>query len=81
MELYEFTSLTEKMQIETARTGIFLAERADAVNHISLYNLGTFYVEIYHSVGLNKVAMVRAFKTTNTLAPYLEQFKDIKGLL
>ncbi|MDB5137175.1 MAG: hypothetical protein JWP37_3778 [Mucilaginibacter sp.] len=80
MEIYEFKSLKESKQIEITQRGVFLASRTDSGNHISLYNLDGFYVEVYYSIDLERVVMIRAFDSTDPLERYLDG-EEFKGLI
>jgi hypothetical protein len=74
MKMYEFTALDKEKQVESAHRGVFLSAKQEFGNHISLYNLDGFYVEVYHSIELDKVVMIRAFDSIDGLEPYLNDF-------
>jgi len=52
----------------------FIAERKEGVLTILLYQLYSFYVEVYYQQDLNEIQKIRTFSNTELLEPYLEQF-------
>ncbi len=53
----------------------FIAERREGVLTILLYQLYSFYVEVYYQQDLNEIQRLRTFSNTELLEPYLEQVK------
>lgn len=81
MTLEQFDTLSKSEQQEQLLNhGIFLAERQDGPFRVMLYQLDSFYVEVYFFSRYNKVAFFLGFDTTEALQPYLEEI-DINGLL
>jgi hypothetical protein len=51
----------------------FIAERREGVLTILLYQLYSFYVEVYYQQDLNEIQRLRTFSNTELLEPYLDQ--------
>ena len=51
--------------------GIFLMDHLTDAYYIKLYNLNSFYVEVYFEDSTHKISYARAFKSTMYLQPYL----------
>jgi hypothetical protein len=80
MTVYEFTHLDEATQAETLlEKGIFLTERLYKNFTIFLYQVDSFYVEVYHNLRFNMLQGMRCFEDDETLQPYLESI-DISCL-
>ena len=81
MTLAEFNKLkTEEQQKAVLRQGVFLAERKDAPLRMMLYDMGSFYVEVFFLSRYNKVAWFNGFTSTKKLEPYLKKI-DVSSLL
>jgi len=80
MTASQFTHLDEVTQagILLAR-GTFLTERLYKNLTIFLYQLDSFYVEVYHNIRYNMMQGIRCFDDDETLLPYLESI-DISCL-
>jgi hypothetical protein len=55
------------------RFGSYIAERANPLFRIMLYEIEGFYVEVYFFKWSNKPFFYSTFKSTNKLWPYLRQ--------
>lgn len=73
MTLYEFNALSDFEQAEVLWTGALLAHREDGIFRILLYQLDSFYVEVFYNKTGNTLSRFRSFSTTSLLEPYLEQ--------
>jgi hypothetical protein len=51
--------------------GHFLARRWASPDRISLYHLGSFFVELYYDTHANRIACVRNFRNTVPLEIYV----------
>lgn len=81
MTLDEFTTLNEARQAETLlERGIFLTDRLYKNFSIFLYQLDSFYVEVYHNLRYDILQGIRCFEDDDTLQPYLERI-DISCLV
>jgi hypothetical protein len=70
----------EEQQKAVLQKGVFLAERKDPPLRMMLYDMGSFYVEVFFLSRFNKVAWFNAFDTTEKLDAYLEEI-DLSLLL
>lgn len=77
MTLYQFNLLNETEQAEAVWSGVHFGERQDEEHSILLYQVDSFYVEVYYHSENNVVSRMRGFSSTEQLTPYLEQMKDL----
>ena len=75
MTLYEFNQLDEMEQAEAVWDGVFIGDREDAEHKILLYQIDSFYVEVYYHKEYNVIRRFRSFSSTDQLQPYLEKIK------
>lgn len=81
MTLDQFTLLNEAKQAETLlERGIYLADRVYKNFSIILYQLDSFYVEVYHNLRFDIMQGMRCFQDDDALLPYLESI-DISSLV
>lgn len=81
MTLYDFQLLPEHEQIETLyQQGVFIGKRKEAFSIILLYQLESFYVEVYYRKYRSYVKKLYCFDSTELLDPYLEQI-DVENLV
>ena len=81
MTLDEFAILNDARQAETVlERGIFLADRLYKNFSIFLYQLDSFYVEVYHNLRFDIMQGMRCFEDDDALQPYLESI-DISCLV
>jgi hypothetical protein len=74
MTLYQFKSKNETEQTDIIGSkGELIAEREEKFCTIHLYQVGSFYVEVYHHNHFNVVIRVKSFKDLKQLDPYLQQ--------
>lgn len=73
MTLSEFEQMDEAAQMEAVWGGAFVAIRTDSENEILLYQVDSFYVEVYYNGEYNRIKKFRSFSSTDELIPYLEQ--------
>jgi hypothetical protein len=75
MRLKEFSELSEAEQIRMIMAyGILLAERSSGANHIYLYAVGSFYIELFHQLAEaenSSLRILKAFDDTKYLDDYL----------
>lgn len=80
MTIADFTLLDEIKQAQTlVERGVFVAERLYKNFSIFLYQVDSFYVEIYHNLRYNAMQGMRSFEDDEALEPYLEEI-DISCL-
>jgi hypothetical protein len=81
MTLDEFAGLNETRQAETLlERGNFIADRLYKNFSIFLYQLDSFYVEVYHNLRFDILQGIRCFEDDDALQPYLESI-DISCLV
>jgi len=76
--LYNFESLSRFEQTEAVLTGTLLAHRKDGFFHITLYQIDSFYVEVYYHKDDKTILHLHPFLSIRFLDPYLEQI-DLTG--
>ncbi|MFL5811629.1 MAG: hypothetical protein ACJ749_19045 [Flavisolibacter sp.] len=80
MNIADFMLLDEIKQAQTlVERGVFVAERLYKNFSIFLYQVDSFYVEIYHNLRYNAMQGMRSFEDDEALEPYLEDI-DISCL-
>ena len=84
MTLEEFYDLDEMEQRETVwENGEFLDDRMDedGVHRVALYQIFSFYVELFYNIEYNVLSKLIAFSDTEMLDIYLQQFSldELKG--
>ena len=60
--------------------GSCIGNRTEGSYQIFVYQLYSFYVEIYYNVGVVQAKKIKAFASTDHLKPYLHQI-DISKIL
>ena len=76
-----FQQLSKREQTTTTwEQGVFVAMRKSENLMVLLYQLDTFYVEMYYNHPLVKIEKVRCFSCTDELEPYLSAI-DLSDLL
>jgi len=78
LTLYHFNELNENDKARATWEGVFLAHREDGVYRILLYQIDSFYVEVYYDKEKNVLIKFKSFLTTRLLDPYLDQI-EIEG--
>ena len=74
MTVFEFDLLTEDEKISVLwRQAQFIAERKESRYFIYLYQVASFYLEVWYSNNLIDIYKLNSFSNTDQLAPYLEQ--------
>ena len=80
MTLYQFNVLTENEKTALVwNGGDFVGDRKENNLTISLYQVQSFYVEVFYSGKENKISRLRSFSSINQLEPYLNNI-DISGI-
>lgn len=78
MTLYDFKKLSDFEQAQAVWNGTFLAHREEGLFRVILYQIDSFYAEVYYQKEQNIISHFRTFTTTRLLDPYLEQI-DLAG--
>lgn len=73
MNIHQFRRLNEMQQLSlTEQKGVALAERKTAYCSVYLFQIGSFYVELYQHSHFNVVTRINSFTNTTLLEPYFE---------
>ena len=73
MTLYEFNALDEMEQAEAIwNEGSRIAERIDGEFKLILFQIDSFYVEVWHHIEHQVVKKYRSFSSTAQLKPYFD---------
>lgn len=73
MTLYQFKALSDFEQAEAVWKGTLLGRREDGFYRVLLYQIDSFYVEVYYHKTANVILRFSPFSTTELLEPYLQQ--------
>ena len=73
MTIYQFNALSEMEQIETIWNVPAVAERIENGYKIFLFQIGSFYVELYHHLERDSTERLRTFSNADQLSPYLQK--------
>jgi len=71
----EFNRLGYYKQIEAVLRGTFLAGRLTDRHYVKLYNLHSFYVEVFYDDRHHLITHFWAFRNTQSVTPYLNSLK------
>jgi hypothetical protein len=71
----EFNCLVYHHKMEAVLQGIFLADRLSEHYYVKLYNLDSFYVEVFYDDRSHLITKFRAFEHTLFVLPYLNELK------
>jgi hypothetical protein len=81
MTLFQFKQLENNEQGEvTWQKGVHLSTRFSGLHAILLWQIDSFYVEIFYNRIDDKIERLRSFRSTIPLGPYLNQI-DINAVL
>ena len=73
MTLYEFIKMEESEQAEAVWNGVFVADREDEEHRILLYQIESFYVEVYYHKKHNAIISFSSFSSIEKLDAYLDK--------
>jgi len=73
MNSNDFIQLDESQKIEAVLNATFLAERLTDEHYVCLYNLDTFYIEVFFDDRTHLISKFRAFEHTLFVMPYLDE--------
>jgi hypothetical protein len=79
MTLYQFRTLSEVKQQQVMWNGIHIADRIQGTYRIVLYQMDSFYIEVFYNHENNNIDRYRAFYSIEQLRPYLAQI-DITAI-
>ena len=74
MTLYDYSELNEVEQHEVLWDhGVMVGDRNDDQHNIILYQIFSFYVELYYNPDYDVLKRLRSFSRLEFLDPYIEQ--------
>lgn len=74
MEWCEFQSMQDSEKIaQLYRNGVYIGKRRCSSEVVLLYQLDSFYVEVYYSKYRSVIDRLQTFRSTVHLDPYLDQ--------
>ena len=72
MNMYQFNGLDEVKQIEFLwSAGVLVGSRQEGFYKILLYQIDSFYVEVFYQYFQGKMVKIKSFTDTDQLEPYL----------
>lgn len=75
MNQFDFSLLEENEQLDILyHEGVYIGKRKEGLRNILLYQLESFYVEVYYLKHRSHPDKIRCFRSTVFLDPYLENF-------
>jgi hypothetical protein len=81
MNMYQFNCLDEVRQIELLwSTGVLIGSRQEGFYKILLYQINSFYVEVFYKYFQGKMVKLKSFTDTDLLEPYITSI-NITSLL
>jgi hypothetical protein len=81
MNMYQFNCLDEVRQIELLwGAGVLIGSRQEGFYKILLYQIDSFYVEVFYQYFQGKMVKLKSFTDTDQLQPYLDAI-NITALL
>jgi hypothetical protein len=81
MNMYQFNCLDEVRQIELLwSAGVLIGSRQEGLYKILLYQIDSFYVEVFYQYFQGKMVKLTSFTDTEQLKPYLDAI-NITALL
>lgn len=70
MTLYQFNSLEELWE-----RGVMIGHRIDDLHKVVLYQIHSFYVELFYHSEYNVLRRLRSFSNVECLDAYIQDFK------
>ena len=81
MKLFDFQLLAEPAQLDLLyEEGVYIGKRKEGYQNVLLYQLESFYVEVFYYKHRCYATGVRCFRSTALLDPYLESM-DVEHLV
>jgi len=81
MSIHSFNLLSLQRQQKLVLTkGVFLSKRKTEHFVIALYQLGSFYVEVFAHKNSSRICLISSFDSVDGLNPYLEEI-DVGQLI
>ena len=75
MTLYQFNDLDEAEQHEAIWDhGVMIGDKIEGEHKIILYQIFSFYVELYYHIEYNVLRRLKSFSNTECLDAYIKDF-------
>ena len=73
MKLYEFNRLDKDRQAQTLKDyGVLIEERLEKEDQVLVYQMQTFYAEVYYHKGYKIIKKLRSFTNSDNVFPYVK---------
>lgn len=73
MKLYEFNRMDKNMQEQTLKDyGVLIEERLEKEDQVLVYQMQSFYAEVYYHKGYKIIKKLRSFTNANNVFPYVK---------
>ena len=73
MTIQEFIAMDYEGRLNTALRAVCVAGRDESVFKVLLYQLNSFYIEVYYNKIHHYISELKPFDSTDQLDPYLER--------
>lgn len=81
MTLFDFQLLSKNEQVDLLyKEGVYIGKRKINNSCVLLYQLESFYIEVYYKKYRCSVIRIHCFRSTTLLDPYMEQI-DVEHLV
>ncbi len=81
MTLFDFQLLSKNEQVDLLyKEGVYIGKRKINNSCVLLYQLESFYIEVFYKKYRCSVIRIHCFRSTTLLDPYLEQI-DVEHLV
>lgn len=75
MKLREFQELNYQQKVDITNHAVCIGGRSDDTHMILLYQLDSFYIEVYYHKRYSYISDLNAFDDMSLLDPYLERIE------
>ena len=73
MKLYEFNRLDKDRQAQTLKDyGVLIEERLEKEDQVLVYQMQSFYAEVYYHKGYKIIKKLRSFTNADNVFPYVK---------
>ena len=73
MKLYEFNRLDKDRQAQTLKDyGVLIEERLEKEDQVLVYQMQTFYAEVYYHKGYKIIKKLRSFTNADNVFSYVK---------
>lgn len=73
MKLYEFNRMDKDSQAQTLKDyGVLIEERLEKEDQVLVYQMQSFYAEVYYHKGYKIIKKLRSFTNADNVFPYVK---------